>query len=88
MTVIRVAQREYVTAVQTYVVQHEYEVVAEAVSFDVAEAHVELGGILVALDSDGDVYQVFDDRIGPTFAGLWEGCTFHLLVRRLEHGNN
>jgi hypothetical protein len=56
-----------------------YEIVAEPITFDQAEAHCALGGQLCVM-KDGAVWQVFDDGIGPTFAGLWANCTFHIIV--------
>lgn len=60
--------------------EHHYEIVAEPVDFETGEAHVELGGRLIAM-KDNAVYQLFDNQFGPTFAGLWTGCTFHLVVK-------
>lgn len=70
----------YATASPDGTTYTHYEFMAEPVAFDVGEGHVELGGRLVAL-KNGAIYQVFDRGLGPTFAGLWEGCTYHLVVR-------
>lgn len=64
-----------------------YEIRTEAVDFELAEAHVELGGVLVAM-KDGAVYQVFDSQFGPTFIGLWTGCTFHMVVKEIPRDAN
>lgn len=56
-----------------------YEIVDEPIDFDTAEAHVELGGTLVIMKGDS-VYHVAIG-LGPTFSGLWSGCTFHIAVR-------
>jgi hypothetical protein len=67
-----------------YNIGAQFEIVCDPVPFDIAEAHVELGNAIVAIsEHDNSVYQVFDHDIGPTFEGLWKGCTFHLLVKRL-----
>lgn len=63
---------------------YTYEIGAEPLAFDQAESHAALGGEVVVLRNDV-VAGVLGDGVGPTFAGLWEGCTFHLLVRRIEN---
>jgi hypothetical protein len=56
-----------------------YEIMAEPLDFETAEAHVELGGTLVIMKG-GSVYHVAVG-LGPTFSGLWHDCTFHISVR-------
>lgn len=59
-----------------------FEILADPMEFEVAEAHVSLGGKAVALKTDREsVYAVFEGQLGPTFTGLWTGCTFHAVVK-------
>jgi hypothetical protein len=59
-----------------------FEIRADPVDFETGAAHVELGGMLVAM-KQGAPYQVFDGRFSPMFAGVWAGCTFHIVVKEL-----
>lgn len=56
-----------------------YEIQDDPVCFDTAEAHCELGGTLVVMKGEC-VYHVAEG-LGPTFEGLWTGCTFHIALR-------
>jgi len=56
-----------------------YRVMRAAMPFDQAEAHVQLGGRLVALE-DGCVVAVFDHQFGPSFEILWSHVTWHAIV--------
>jgi hypothetical protein len=59
-----------------------FEVLDEPINFEVAESIVTLGGKVVALKRDREsVYAVFENQLGPTFTGLWGGCTFHAVVK-------
>lgn len=59
-----------------------FEIRAEPVDFEIGEAHVELGGMLVAM-KNYELYQIFEGQLGPMYAGLWTGCTFHIVVKEL-----
>ena len=54
----------------------------EAVPFAQAEALVELGSTLVAMEGDR-VHAVFDAQFGPMFEGLWGHVTWHIVVKEL-----
>jgi hypothetical protein len=61
------------------------EIVTAPIDFATAEAHVQLGGEAAVFDpKQNGAIEVFDSGWGPLFSGLWEGCTFHVLVRRIE----
>jgi hypothetical protein len=58
------------------------EIVTAPIDFATAEAHAMLGGeAAVFSPAENGVVEVFDNVLGPMFSDLWEGCTFHVLVR-------
>ena len=58
---------------------YEIEYIAEPSTFDVIEAHTELGGIALAF-REGSLYSVFTEQDGPGFAELWSNVTYHMVV--------
>jgi hypothetical protein len=54
----------------------------QAVPFEQAEALVELGSTLLAMEGER-VHAIFDAQFGPMFAGLWGHVTWHIVVREL-----
>ncbi len=58
---------------------YEIEYIAEPSTFEVIEAHIELGGIALAF-REGSLYSVFTEQDGPGFAELWSNVTYHMVV--------